>query len=504
MLTSTSRTAAMAGMLIALWQAPASAAAGDAPEPELERSVVKIFTTSRGPDAAKPWTRQSPRETTGSGVVIEGQRILTNAHVVAYASQVQVQGSSDGNKFLATVEAIAPTIDLAVLKIEDPGFFASHPPLPRSAGLPTVKDNVLVYGFPTGGALSITKGIVSRIEFTGYQYPTTGMRIQIDAAVNPGNSGGPALVDDRMIGIAFAVQNNTQNIAYIIPSEEIDIFLKDVADGRYDGKPTFFDDMQTLENPALRTFLKVPADTHGLVVRAPNEAVAGNPLREWDVVTRIGDTPIDDQGMIRLESGLRVRFRYQIQKLPDATTVPLTVIRQGAEMKLKMPLVRDRPRLIPDLNGTYPPYFIYGPIAFSKVTGTLAASLASNLTLIDLLTKNGNPIMARRSELPSAQLQELVVVAGPYFPHRLTAGYASAAGNVVESINGKPVRSLNHLVELLRDLQDEFVVIRIAPRLAESLVFPRKEMLAATEDILRDNGIREQGTPEQMALWQKR
>ena len=109
----------------------------------------------------------------------------------------------------------------------------------------------MVYGYPQGGSsLSVTKGIVSRIEFAGYNDGTSGLRIQVDAAINPGNSGGPALVDGKMIGLIFSKLTQADNIGYIIPGEEIDLFLKDVADGKYDGKPAIHDSLQTLENPA--------------------------------------------------------------------------------------------------------------------------------------------------------------------------------------------------------------------------------------------------------------
>ena len=205
----------------------------------LENSVVKIFSTMRYPDPFKPWTKQAPSEATASGVVIEGKRILTNAHAVLYASQVQVQANAAGDKVSATVLAIAPGIDLAVLQLDDPSFFDTHPPVARASKLPQIKDSVLAYGFPTGGSsLSITKGIVSRIEFVSYNYPVSGLRIQIDAAINPGNSGGPAIAGDKMIGLAFSrLGGDAQNIGYIIPNEEVELFLKDIADGHYDGKP---------------------------------------------------------------------------------------------------------------------------------------------------------------------------------------------------------------------------------------------------------------------------
>src|SRR5689334_22390060 len=254
----------------------------------VENSVVKVFSTVRYPDFFKPWTKQAPSEVTGTGVVIEGKRILSNAHVVLYSSQVQIQANQAGDKISATVEAVAPGIDLAVLKLDDESFFDSHPPLPRAKELPDNKDVVMAYGFPAGGtSLSITKGIVSRIEFTRYNFPVSGLRIQIDAAINPGNSGGPAVVNDKMIGLAFSRLVEADNIGYIIPSEEIDLFLQDIADGKYDGKPAMFDEFQTLENPALRKFLKLDKSVSGPIVHIPDTS-AGAVLKEWDVVTKFG------------------------------------------------------------------------------------------------------------------------------------------------------------------------------------------------------------------------
>ncbi len=234
--------------------APATAPAGEVPS-MVENSVVKVFATARYPDFFKPWTKQAPSEATGSGVVIDGKRILTNAHVVLYASQVQIQANQAGDKISATVEACAPGIDLAVLKLEDESFFDTHPALARASTLPEIRDTVMTYGYPVGGSsLSITKGIVSRIEFSLYNYSVSGLRIQIDAAINSGNSGGPAVVDDKMIGLAYSHLGGAEKVGYIIPCEEIELFLKDMADGHYDGKPAIFDHFQTLENPALRAF----------------------------------------------------------------------------------------------------------------------------------------------------------------------------------------------------------------------------------------------------------
>ena len=72
---------------------------------------------------------------------------------------------------------------------------------------------------------------------------------------------------------------------------------------------------------------------------------------------------------------------------------------------------------------------------------------------------------------------------------------------MVKSINGVAIKNLNHLVQLIRDSKDEFIVFAFDSTASETCVFPRKEMLAATEDILTDNGIRSQGSPDTMAIW---
>jgi S1-C subfamily serine protease len=487
--------------------APAGAS-GTARTDAVANSVVKVFSTVRYPDFYRPWAKESPSDITGSGVVIEGKRILTCAHVVLYASQVQVQANQAGDKISATVEFIAPGIDLAVLKLDDPTFFDSHPPLPRAKMLPDIKDAVMVYGYPEGGtSLSITKGIVSRIEFTAYNYPVAGLRIQIDAAINPGNSGGPAVVGDKMIGLAFSHLTEAENISYIIPAEEIELFLQDIADGHYDGKPAMFDELQTLENPALRSFLKLDQSVHGMIVHKSNSTDPNYPLKEWDVITRIGDTPVDDQGMIKIGDNLRVRFQYLVQKTAVDGKLPLTVVRAGKQVQVELPVSPKCPLVTPNLGDAYPSYFIYGPLVFSTATDQFVRALTGNsrgARYMSWLIARNSPLITRFDDKPAFPGEELVVIPSPFFPHKLAEGYSPPFCEVVKAVNGVPIKNLNHLVEVLRDAKGESITVAFEDRDGETLVFPRAAMLAATDDILTDNGVRSQGSPDTLAIWNAR
>jgi S1-C subfamily serine protease len=468
----------------------------------IANSVVKVFGTLRNPNLTKPWTKQDPTEISGSGLVIEGNRILTNAHMVLYASEIQIQGSQAGDRIPARVVAVAPKIDLAVLKLDDDSFFSTHPPLKRAADLPRIKDAVLVYGFPTGGSsLSITKGIVSRIEYAQYSSSSFGLRVQIDAAINHGNSGGPALAGNSVIGLAFSFLSDAQNIGYIIPNAEIELMLKQVASGAYQGRPFQLDGLQTLENPAIRRYLKLAPEVHGIVVARPDIDNPADPLKRWDIITQVGDTSVDDQGMVELRDDLKVQMSYLFQDKVRDGEVPIKVERDNKIEALNIPVTTEYPTLFPDLMGTYPSYFIFGPLVFSRASAQLGGVIAGNQNTARVLGLRESPLISRLTDKPAFPGEEIVFIPSPFFPSKLSTGYKDPELRTVRAVNGIPIKNLRHLVGLLRDSRERFLVFEFADQHVDKLVFRRADLIAATESILADNGVRSQGTPDTMAEW---
>jgi hypothetical protein len=138
---------------------------------------------------------------------------------------------------------------------------------------------------------------------------------------------------------------------------------------------------------------------------------------------------------------------------------------------------------------------------FSRATSEYMSFLTSNANAMNAFSFNANPMVTRRGDQPDAAHEELVVVAAPFFPHKLVAGYGPHFGSVLESVNGVHVKSLRHLVQILRDLKDDNVVLHFDQRYGETMVLPRKAMLEATDGILQDNDIRTQGSADMMAVW---
>ncbi|MEM8943823.1 MAG: trypsin-like peptidase domain-containing protein [Planctomycetota bacterium] len=475
-------------------------------------SVVKIHTTSRSPDYSRPWTKANPSKSSGSGVIVdidatrfgldEGTPlILTNAHVVRYASQIYVQPNQTTDRYQASVVAISPGIDLAILELEEPEVLAENAALSLAPELPSVKDAVNAYGFPVGGDdLSVTEGIVSRIEFAKFYFDATGVRIQVDAALNPGNSGGPAVANDQIVGLVFSGIRTADNIGYLIPATEIRMFLEDVEDGTYDGKPMLLDDFQSAENDALRARVGLDRNSSGIVVTRPHLDEEEYPLKRWDVLTHIGPHSIDNQGMVQLRDDLRLRFTHFIPELVADGKVPVKILRLGEEIEIALPVVYQRERLLPQLKYKYPEYAIFGPLVTSTLSHEYAQAALLSKRGISTLAYRESPMLSRFTDAPAFPGEELVIVTNRMFPHPIKKGYSSPTLNVIARINETPVKNLAHLVELIRDANDEFLEIEFAGH-TETLVFQREELLEANETILESEGIRYQFSPRLRKIW---
>ncbi|MEM8757925.1 MAG: trypsin-like peptidase domain-containing protein [Planctomycetota bacterium] len=467
------------------------------------RSVVKVFATARTPNLFQPWTRNAPVEGNGSGVIIAGNRIITNAHVVNYASRILVQPHQSSDRYEAEVVAIARGIDLAVLELEDESFFDEYPAATLSERLPRVGSTVTALGYPLGGdAMSVTEGVVSRIEHTGYNGETLGLRIQVDVAINPGNSGGPVFLDGEVVGLVFSRAAAGENIGYVIPTEEVKMFLDDAADGTYDGKPRLFLRLQTAENRAIRERLGLSREDTGLIVTDPG---LSDELQTWDVITAIGPHDVDNVGMVDVpgEGDLRLHFGYFVPKLAGESTsagvtVPLTVIRGGEPVELDLAVSASRDVMIGTLDGEYPSYVVYGPMVFTPAYQELLRGAARAALP---LASNDSPLIRHLTSMRRpGELEELVIVPAPFFPHRLTKGYELGLVPVVERVNGEPVRSLAHLVELLESNEDEYTVFEFGGTANEILVFETEALRESTEEVLDDAGIRRQASPDVRGL----
>jgi S1-C subfamily serine protease len=486
--------------------AVAVVAAGGAVSPasaqDVADSVVKLHVTSETPDPFRPWTFRQPQQSSGSGVVIDGQRILTNAHVVSHAAEILIESAKVPRRIPAKIEAFAYGVDLAIVTVDQPGFFEAHPPVVFAEEIPGDGDTVVVRGYPMGGStLSTTEGVVSRLEYDRYWWNERGLRLQIDAAVNPGNSGGPVFKGDECVGIVFSQIPEAENIGYVIPFAEIKMFLDDVADGQYDGKPELWVATLGAENPAMRSYLGVPFADGGTVVTLAPLGDEGQ-LRERDVIVEIAGMPVDDRGRVEAY-GRRIDFEYPVDTV-EGSTIEVAIIRDGERMTVEEPVRGYGQPLIGSLGNGRPSYLVLGPLVFTEATMEFAGFAISGPWAGEF-SRRQSPILKRASDLQAFPGERLVCLANRPLSHSIVRGYDEAEiGLVLSKLNGQEIENLAHLVKTIQDLQDEYAVFEFADEVAErTLVFNREELLKATEEVMRRNSIRSPVSDDLRELWRE-
>ncbi len=205
-----------------------------------------------------------------------------------------------------------------------------------------------------------------------------------------------------------------------------------------------------MENEALRGKLGLAKNVRGLMVREPKRRDPSYPLKEFDILTRIGTHEIDNEGMIQVQDNLRLSFMSQVPKLAQNGTVPVSVLRAGKTIEVALPVCREPDHLLRGYDGRYPSYFVCGPLVFSPV---VSSAISYYFQYNPALAGRNSPIAIRRADRARFPGEELVVVTAPLLRTRMTKGYADPFGQVVSEVNGTKVKNLAHLVELIRSMQ---------------------------------------------------
>ena len=303
-------------------------------------SVVKVFTHGISPNYDKPWSMGNPFSATGSGVIIEGNLILTAAHVVSDATYIEVKKHADPKKYFARVKWIAPDADLALLELEEILFFKNT--VAKKLGeTPKRQEGVAVYGYPEGGnVISITQGIISRIEMTEYSFSSVDLlTIQIDAAINAGNSGGPAFnAQGDIVGIAIQGLTDSDNIGYIAPVSVIEHFFEDIKDGQYDGFPSDGLFIQEMENVRLKEYYGMNNRTGILATEIIKGSSVDGYIEREDIILEVDGYVVADNMTVKSETLGRISVNQIIAQHFVGDTLKVKVLRDKKELTIKVPL----------------------------------------------------------------------------------------------------------------------------------------------------------------------
>jgi S1-C subfamily serine protease len=476
-----------------LIQAPAVATR---PNGKIQKSLVRITATEVEPDYRAPWNSGAIQRGVGAGFVIEGNRIMTNAHVVSNSRYLTVERDGDPNKYPATVLFVAHDCDLALLKVASPNFFKNMTPL-TFGGIPELESVVSAYGYPLGGErMSVTTGIVSRIDFQLYTHSSIDqhLAIQISAQINPGNSGGPVMQNAKVVGVAFQGYSGdvAQGVAYMVPTPVIQRFLSDIKDGHYDKYVDLGLTYTKLQNPAQRHFLGLKDDDRGVLV---GTVIAAGPsaksVQSGDVLLSIDDHPIASDATVELE-GESVEMPEVVERKFKGDVVKIELLRDKKPVTVSLELGSVWPYAY--LGHTYdvrPRYVVYGGLLFQPLT----------LDLVDAYQPTDIRIRHYFDYFVTEQIyleHPEVIVLTNILPDPTNSYLAPYRASIVDEINGQKIRTLTDLAKAFSETPDRFVVRMIGD--GPPLVLDPKEVESARERIkTRYNVVSEQNLEEQPA-----
>jgi S1-C subfamily serine protease len=474
-------------------------------EPQMD-AVVKVFCTHTEPNYSLPWQRKRQNASTSSGFIIDGRRVLTNAHSVEHHTQVKLKKRGDDKKYVARVLAIGVECDLALLTVDDASFFDGVAPV-RFGQLPGLQDSVTVVGYPIGGvAISVTSGVVSRIEVTAYSHGSSELLgLQIDAAINAGNSGGPAFnARGECVGVAFQSlkHDDAENIGYVIPSPVIVHFLQDYArNGRYTGFPTLGLEWQKLENPDMRKYLKVHEASEALarasgarpssrdggvyVRRVAPTSAAGKIIKPRDVLLTFDGVPIANDGTVPFRTGERISFHYLVSEKYVGERATITFARNGKTRVATLSL-SSTPRLVPvHIDGVPPTYFIVAGLVFTVVCVPFLKSEYGKEYDYDAPVK----LLDRMMHDHVTEKGQNVVVLAQVLASDATIGYEDIVNTCVLGFNGTPIKDLKQLAQMVESCTEECLRFELEHGLL--VVLKRASAHKATRDVLETHCIPE-------------
>lgn len=441
------------------------------------QSVVKFFVTKAARSYLMPWVVHRETNVTGTGFVIDGRLLMTNAHVIEDAMVVEVKKHDLPKKFRARVVCIGHDVDLALVRVDDERFWCHpNPLLPvtfSDAAFAELYSEVRAVGFPTGGStICVSKGVVSRVDAQIYVHsrskgvahdtlnsPGRLPIIQIDAAINPGNSGGPTFdITNNVIGVASSGLPKAQNVGYIIPTKIAMVFLNEyLSKGAWSGICETGLETMPLENDAMREYLHMEQRTGVRVVSVAPLGPAEGKIKPGDILVEVDGLAVSNEHTVPVQLGeqkVDLDYGVLISQKPKGEVTQIKVLRNGEDIEHKIifgpipPLARRFDRY-----DSSPRYLLVSGLVFSVMSLPLFnefCELRREDRRLNVTTTTYFAAVKKWKDRPD---QEVIILLRT-LKHPVNLGYNFCSTRILSRFNGKAMESLAQLAEEVSNALD--------------------------------------------------
>ncbi|KAG5514753.1 hypothetical protein RHGRI_035968 [Rhododendron griersonianum] len=416
-------------------------------------AVVAVLCTVAEADVFYPWRRKQ-EPSYGAGLILSGRRVLTTAHSVDQYTQLEVGKEVWGPRYTATMLAVAPECDLAILTVHDDEFWNQVKPV-EFGDMPSPGDKVIIDRLRKDEAyLPLVTACVLGLGMTRYSFwGTKLLAFRVNVGRNGASGGGPAF-DERGKCVGLKLQSQGYRSGDFVPAEVIKHFIQDYdKNGAYTGLPLLSIKWQKMENPYLRMLMKMEHDEQGVLITevGPNypESVI---LKPNDVILSIDGININNDGTVPFLSGRRIEFGYLIGKKYVGDKIVIKV-RRGIEICEFTTELATHKQFVPaNIIGRPLRYYIIGGFVFTTL---------------------------------SFPCMEVMVLKTD-----INAGYETEftlQNQVLVTFNDKPVEGLNSLVSMVETCNEDFMKFTFGNK--KTLVLPTNIARSRTPDILKAHSI---------------
>lgn len=426
----------------------------------------------------QPYKTPRQKEASGSGFFINAEGdFITNAHVVYPGYAIGIQIPSMGQEiFDMRVKGICFERDLALLEMSDDGKQRIRTAVGQipylelgNADIIRRADEIMALGYPLGQEyLKSTVGVISGKEHD---------KIQMDAAINPGSSGGPVInVDGKVVGIACAGVVGAQNVGYIIPINELTLILDDLYKDRLIRKPF----LGVFSNPAceaLTEFLGNPLPGGCYIV----DVYKGSPLHKagvqsGDMIYQMNSHAVDMYGQMQVPwSEDRITLVDFVSRLEIGATIDFVVYRKGKRMEFSTTFEHAQ---LPPIRVMHPGY---EEIDYEVIGGMVVMQLVRNHLPILV---NSVPSLIKYDDIKN-QLEPALLITHVLPGSQAQRSRAIAQGMVIKEINGVKVKTLQDFREAaLKALQTGFLTMKSTDDVLTALRF--KDVIEDEPRLSRD------------------
>lgn len=439
-------------------------------------TVAQVFTQSLKFNWVEPYKSPTQQESTGSAFFISDEGgLITNAHVVDQALVVYIQIPSLGKRrFEVTVLGVCPDRDLALLKLKPEAVKALKKELGKDK-LPYLSfgdsdsvqraAKIMTLGYPLGQqGLKSTTGIVSGREHVGGHY-----FIQIDAAINPGNSGGPSLDNKgQVIGVnsaGISILNNgdqlvaAQNVGYIIPINEVKLFLEQLhsmpsTTGPKLLRKPFLGVLFNNANDDLTAYLGNPAPGGLFVV----DIYKGSPLHKagiqaGDMVYKINGYSVDVYGEMNVPWSTedKISIIDFVSRLKIGEELHIEYYRKGVRKDARFKFTQAE---LPPVRRMFPGY---EKIDYEMLGGLVVMQLSLNHVV---LLAQYAPELVQYADIKK-HMNPILLITHVLLNSPASRARCIGAGALISQVNDKPVKTLEEFRKaVLEDSKQGFLTIK--------------------------------------------